>query len=73
MFNAGIGSSAVLAPTVLSSPPNVSDNLGGSAPTYAGYTGLSRNSAKSGLIATFSGLTLGTIPCEKLGNFYIRY
>lgn len=28
---------------------------------------------KSGLITKFSGLTLGTVPSEKLGNFYIHY
>ena len=42
--------------------------------TYVGITaGLSSDPSKSGLIASFSGLTLGTIPSEKLGNFYIRY
>ena len=35
--------------------------------------GVTSDPEKSGLIATFSGLTLGTIPSEKLGNFYIKY
>lgn len=38
-----------------------------------GDFGLTTNPTKSGLIAKFSGLTLGTVPSEKLGNFYIRY
>ena len=35
--------------------------------------GVTTDPTKSGIIATFSGLTLGTIPSEKLGDFYIRY
>lgn len=35
--------------------------------------GVTADPAKSGLITKFSGLTLGTVPSEKLGNFYIRY
>lgn len=35
--------------------------------------GVTPDPTKSGLIAKFSGLTLGTVSSEKLGNFYIRY
>lgn len=35
--------------------------------------GLVTDPTKSGLIATFSGLTLGTVASKRLGNFYIRY
>ena len=35
--------------------------------------GVSTNSAKSGLIAKLSGVTLGTVASKKLGNFYIKY
>ena len=35
--------------------------------------GVTQDPTKSGLIATFSGLTIGTVASEKLGNFYIRY
>ena len=35
--------------------------------------GLTTDGTKSGLITKFSGLTLGTVPSKKLGNFYIRY
>lgn len=35
--------------------------------------GVTADPAYSGLITKFSGLTLGTIPSKKLGNFYIRY
>lgn len=35
--------------------------------------GVTTDPTKSGLITKFSGLTLGTVPSEKLGNFYIRY
>ena len=35
--------------------------------------GITADPAKSGLIAKFSGLTLGTVPSKKLGSFYIRY
>ena len=41
---------------------------------YVGITaGLSSDPSKSGLIASFSGLTLGTIPPKKLGYYYIHY
>lgn len=47
----------------------------GNDPEFSSYTvvGVTSDSTKSGLIAKFSGLTLGTIPSEKLGSFYIRY
>lgn len=35
--------------------------------------GVTTDPTKSGLIAKFSGLTLGIVSSEKLGNFYIRY
>ena len=35
--------------------------------------GVTTDPLKSGLITTFSNLTLGTVPSEKLGGFYIRY
>ena len=35
--------------------------------------GVTADPTKSGLIAKFSGLTLGTVPSKKLGNFYIHY
>ena len=35
--------------------------------------GVTTDPAKSGLIAKFSGLTLGTVKSKKLGSFYIRY
>ena len=35
--------------------------------------GVTTDPTKSGLITKFSGLTLGTVPSKKLGNFYIRY
>lgn len=35
--------------------------------------GVTTDPTKSGLIAPLLGLTLGTVPSEKLGNFYIRY
>ena len=35
--------------------------------------GVTTDPNKSGLITKFSGLTLGTVPSKKLGNFYIRY
>ena len=35
--------------------------------------GITSDSTKSGLITKFSGLTLGTVPSETLGSFYIRY
>lgn len=45
----------------------------GSEPTNGLSMGVTSDPAKSGLIAKFSGLTLGTVPSKKLGNFYIRY
>ena len=47
----------------------------GSTGTYnTGKTlGITTDVNKSGLIATFSGLALGTVTSKKLGNFYIRY
>ena len=41
--------------------------------TPTGNTGITTDPTKSGLITKFSGLTLGTVPSEKLGSFYIRY
>ena len=35
--------------------------------------GVTSDGSKSGMVVTFSGLTLGTIPSKKLGGFYIRY
>lgn len=35
--------------------------------------GVTADPEYSGLIAKLSGLTLGTVPSEKLGNFCIRY
>lgn len=42
-------------------------------PTLNVSAGLTTTASKSGLITSFSGITLGTIPSEKLGDFYIRY
>jgi len=50
-------------------------NCAQTAPTGTGINGawgVVQNS-NSGLIAAPSGITLGTIPSEKLGGFYIRY
>ena len=54
---------------------NISGNdtmvgIGGLTP---GALGVTTDPTKSGLITKFSGLTLGTVPSEKLGSFYIRY
>lgn len=41
--------------------------------TQARMIGITKDPTKSGLVVTFSGLTLGTVASEKLGNFYIHY
>ena len=41
--------------------------------SVGGGIGITKDSTKSGLITKFAGLTLGTVPSEKLGSFYIRY
>ena len=57
--------------------PNYSDPVGTSykrgSVALSKTVSITTDPTKSGLIATFSGLTLGTVPSEKLGNFYIRY
>ena len=58
-----------------------SGNYGQAVPTVgSGYwvngglsTAVTTGPTKSGMVATFSGITLGIIPCEKLGNFFIKY
>ena len=58
-----------------------SGNYGQAVPTVgSGYwvngvfsTAVTTDPTKSGMVATFSGITLGTIPCEKLGKFFIKY
>lgn len=58
LFNVNIGIAA--SGSVLDS----NDNKG---------LGVTTDPTKSGLITKFSNLTIGTIPSEKLGSFYIRY
>lgn len=48
-------------------------STGGGSANHDLSLGVTTDPTKSGLIATFSGLTLGTVPSEKLGGFYIRY
>lgn len=52
-------------------PVGTITNEGGAANSKS--MGVTTDPTKSGLITKFSGLTLGTVPSEKLGNFYIRY
>ena len=50
-------------------------NTNGADTPYSNTTvlGVTTDPTELGLITKFSGLTLGTVPSEKLGNFYIRY
>lgn len=61
MYNAGIGNSPILAPAVLSTPPSIGGTPAGTAPTYAGYVGLSTDASKSGLIADLTTATGFTV------------
>lgn len=45
----------------------------GSGGPVTNSVGITTDPTKSGIIAKFSGLTLGTVNSKKLGNFYIRY
>ena len=52
---------------------NIGLSYSGSSLSSNKTVGITADPTKSGLIAKFSGLTLGTVPSEKLGSFYIRY
>ena len=57
-----------------SSPSSVStSNPYSKIPPTSGNYGVVTSTTKSGLIAKLSGVALGTIPSEKLGNFCIKY
>lgn len=53
---------------------NIGDNVSpsGLSKNWLGV-GITSDPNNSGIITTFSGLTLGTVASEKLGNFYIHY
>ena len=59
--------------TAYGKPIPTSGLSGGEYPDANKAVGVITDPTKSGLIAKFSGLTLGTVPSEKLGSFYIRY
>ena len=59
--------------TTYGSPVGSTRDSNGVVNTALTTVGVTADPAYSGLITKFSGLTLGTVPSEKLGNFYIRY
>lgn len=59
--------------TAYGKPIPTSGLSGGVYPDANKAVGVTTDPAKSGIITKFSGLTLGTVPSEKLGSFYIRY
>ena len=48
-------------------------STGGGSANHDLSLGVTKNSTKSGLIATFSDLTLGTVDSMKIGCYVIKY
>ena len=70
-WNGNVSSIVPSAPAYGLAIPNET----GAASPYPNATslGITTDSAKSGVIASLSGIALGEVPSEKFGNFYIHY